>query len=192
MVKIGVDLDGVIALETMKRESHKMNEFYSSCIPLLRFSEEENITIITGRKITFKDVTIQWLKEYRIKYSKIIFNPNVGMRKTSEILVNHKTNAIKEESITLFIEDTPKYAFKIKESVPECEILLFYNEKFYLINLLNSKTISNMINREVKIINNRPKIAIKNVDSDIEILLLYNDNYYTIDPIKIDSLIFLK
>ena len=47
----------------MKRDPHKMNELYSSCIPLLSFSEEVNIIIITGRKITFKDVTVQWLKE---------------------------------------------------------------------------------------------------------------------------------
>ncbi len=39
-----------------------MNEFYSSCVPQLMFPDEANIIIVTGRKITFKDVTIQWLR----------------------------------------------------------------------------------------------------------------------------------
>lgn len=188
MVKIGVDLDGVIALETKKRESHKMNEFYSSCVPQLTFPDEANIIIVTGRKITFKDVTIQWLKENRIKYSKIFFNPNIGMRKSKPLLIEHKVGIIKKEGISLFIEDDHIIAFKIKSLIPKCEIILYYNNKFYSINLLDSKTSSDMINNRVKIIT-KPKIAIKKVELEpkIEILISYDNNYYTINNVNYNA-----
>ena len=188
MVKIGVDLDGVIAVPTIERVSYQMNEFYSSCVPQLMFPDEANIIIVTGRKITFKDVTVQWLIENRIKYSKIFFNPNVGNRKSKPLLIEHKAGIIKEEGISLFIEDDHIIAFKIKSLIPKCEILLYFNNKFYSINLLNSKTFSEMINNGVKIIT-RPKTAIKRVElePEMEILISYNDNYYTINPVNYNA-----
>ena len=110
------------------------------------------------------------------------------MRKSKPLLIEHKVGIIKKEGISLFIEDDHIIAFKIKSLLPICEIILYYNNKFYSINLLDSKTSSDMINNRVKIIT-KPKIAIKKVELEpkIEILISYDNNYYTINNVNYNA-----
>jgi len=125
-MRIGFDLDGVIAIPTQKRSMFKMFEFYRTCIlqtshiPLPK--GVHTLYIVTGRKQCFRNVTVKWLKEYDFHYEDIFFFR--GKEKTFDNLAIHKIGLIKQLRIQLFFEDDAFIADEIRKAVPDCRVEL--------------------------------------------------------------------
>jgi len=123
-MRIGFDLDGVIAIPTRKRSLFKMHEFYRTCI--LQTSDiplpegVHTVYIITGRKECFRNITIQWLRDCDFHYEGIFFFRE--KEKTFDNLAAHKIEVIRRLGIEVFFEDTPSIAEKIRREVPSCRI----------------------------------------------------------------------
>lgn len=171
-LRIGYDLDGVLAHPTMKRSKFKMFKFYRTCIPLRvdKFQEEQitneilvrhgtltetqkqQITfeieasckhyIITGRKHRYRNVTTEWLESSKINYRKVYFFK--GKDKTINSLAKHKAKIIKKKKINIFWEDTEVIAWLLAFKCPKCEIRWFDPETY-------TYTIINVKDREFKI-----------------------------------------
>ncbi len=125
-MRIGFDLDGVLAIPTQKRSLFKMFEFYRTCIPQISIFSlpdgEHKIYVITGRKECFRRVTVKWLKDCDFHYEDIFFFH--GKEKTAHILAAHKINVIKRLGIKLFFEDDAAIAKEIGKAVPGCRVEL--------------------------------------------------------------------
>lgn len=134
--KLAFDLDGVLAHSTLKRSRYNMFEVYGTCIPLhlenLFMGTYSSYTIITGRKVRFRNVTEKWLSDNNYVYDGICYS-EMGTRKTTDSLAVHKAKHIKRLNITLYIEDTPNIALKLIPQVPDCTVLLYHNNKIYSI-----------------------------------------------------------
>ena len=131
---IGMDLDGVIAFATRKYTEGGIYKKYKTCILQMNTPTPETI-IITGRKIRFKKLTKLWLKKYKVKYSKIIFNDGKsGDKKTFKNLADFKSRMIIKQKVTIYIEDTPEIAIRIQDKVPGCKVMLLFNTKLYTLN----------------------------------------------------------
>ena len=80
---IASDLDGVIAFTSLKLNNYKpfrLREFYNSCTPT-KYAQMTFDYIITGRKEYFRKLTEEWLKDYNVKYGKLVMYPK-GIRKS--------------------------------------------------------------------------------------------------------------
>lgn len=127
----GMDLDGVIARSTMKYTEGGIYKKYQTCVLQLN-TPNNDVIIITGRKPRFKKLTKEWLKENKVHYSKIIFNDRKS--KKFKDLADYKARKIKKYKVTTYIEDTPEIAIRIQDKVPECKVILFYNNKLFTLN----------------------------------------------------------
>lgn len=124
--KVAFDLDGVLAVGTIKRNRYNMYEVYRSCLPNRLDKSHPNADIITGRKIRFRNVTTEWLDKHKFKYNKIHFYE--GKEKTFDLLAEHKIKLISELGIEIYYEDTPSIAAKIAVNVfPKCKVYLIYD-----------------------------------------------------------------
>jgi len=121
--KVGSDLDGVIAINTLDKTDYrpyKLHQYYSKCIP----TQYRNMlfdVIITGRRIHFKKLTIQWLANNRITYKTLIMFPN-KIKKSNKSLAEFKAKHINELGITQFYEDDENIAKQLEISCPNTKI----------------------------------------------------------------------
>jgi hypothetical protein len=91
----GSDLDGVIAVNHLNKADfrpYKLEKYYAQSIPSVHSQIEVDV-IITGRKLKFLKVTMDWLRRYKIFVKKVIMMPN-GMKKTNKTLAEYKAKYI--------------------------------------------------------------------------------------------------
>ena len=122
---VGSDLDGVIAINKLVKADYRpyrLHQYYSKCIP----TYYRNIlfdVIITGRRIHYKKLTIQWLANNRITYRKLIMFPN-KVKKSNKTVAEYKAKHINELGITQFYEDDENIAKQLKIFCPNTKISL--------------------------------------------------------------------
>jgi len=124
MLKIGSDLDGVIAYNPLNKADYRpfwLNEYYSACQPT-ELSKMPIDVIITGRKIFFKKLTQRWLELYGVKYKELIMFPN-KTKKTNQSLAQYKARVINELGITNYYEDDKRIADFLKQNCPGAKII---------------------------------------------------------------------
>lgn len=122
---IGSDLDGVIAINQLNKayyRPYRLYQYYSKCIPT-HFRDMYFDVIITGRRIHFKKITLQWLADNQIAYGTLVMFPN-KVKKSNKTLAEFKEEHINELSITQFYEDDKRIAKYLKISCPNTEINL--------------------------------------------------------------------
>lgn len=79
-----IDIDGVIFVHNYYLD-HKKDKIIPGIKKLFqKIRKDDFIILLTARKEEYKELTIKSLKQYNIKYDKIIFNLPVGER----ILIN--------------------------------------------------------------------------------------------------------
>ncbi len=121
--QVGSDLDGVIAINTLDKTDyrpHRLHHYYSKCIPTHYRSVLFDV-IITGRRIHFKKLTIQWLADNGITYKALIMFPN-KIKKSNKTLAEFKAKYINELGITQFYEDDENIAKQLKIFCPNTKI----------------------------------------------------------------------
>jgi len=130
-VKIGYDLDGVIANSSwawrlfgklyFNKFGRKLLRQLSIFAPVrFRPFEEPYFSnyIITGRSESDRDVTERWLRLHRIRYDKLIMNHG-GLDDIKEF----KANALKQHSIAVYIEDDKEIIEYLREVCPDTCII---------------------------------------------------------------------
>ena len=121
--KVGSDLNGVIAINTLDKTDfrpYRLHQYYSKCIPT-HYRDFSFDVIITGRRIHFKKLTIQWLADNGITYKTLIMFPN-KIKKSNKTLAEFKAKYINELGITQFYEDDENIAKQLKISCPNTKI----------------------------------------------------------------------
>ena len=121
-----MDLDGVIAQNPLDKKDYrpfKLHEYYSKAIPTVVYSKLPINLIITGRRIHYKKVTIEWLVHNRIECKKLIMFPN-KIKKTNKTLAEYKAKHINELGITKYYEDDKRIVEQLKVLCPNAEIEL--------------------------------------------------------------------
>jgi len=147
-VRIGIDLDGVIAeidlfkLRSIDFESNEETKkeleswYYKSCKvqfdPSLIALPEDDIIIITSRDEPLKEITYTWLKKHNIPYSRIIFAHLAPGNYIGSSLIDWfreqaklKAKILKEEKIDIYLEDTPEVVRFLRELCPEIKIIIY-------------------------------------------------------------------
>ena len=122
---LGSDMDGVIAHNTLNKKDYRpfrLHTYYAQCIlgPLCRTNFD---TIITGRRIHYKKVTVDWLRENNVEYNTLVMFPN-KMRKDNRSLSQFKSSVINELGVTKYYEDDERIAKYLKEKCEETEIVI--------------------------------------------------------------------
>ena len=123
--KVGSDLDGVIAINTLDKTDYlpyRLHQYYSKCVPT-HYRDFSFDVIITGRRIHFKKLTIQWLANNRITYKTLIMFPN-KIKKSNKTLAEFKAKYINALGITQFYEDDENIAEQLKIYCRHTEINL--------------------------------------------------------------------
>ena len=124
MVKIGSDLDGVIAYNSLNKAEYRpfrLHEYYSKAKPT-KFSKMQIDFIITGRKQHFRKSTQNWLKLHSVKYQQLIMFPN-KTKKNNQTLAEYKSRAINKLGITKYYEDDECIAEYLKKTCQNTKII---------------------------------------------------------------------
>jgi hypothetical protein len=132
MVKIGSDIDGVLAYHGVNKDEYKpfrLHEYYSKAKPT-KLSKMPIDVIITGRKIYFKKLTQRWLELHGVNYKELIMFPN-KTKKTNQSLAEYKSRVINELGITKYYEDDVSIANYLKQNCLGTKII-FVEDKVKL------------------------------------------------------------
>lgn len=124
MKKIGSDLDGVIASNTLNRADYRpfrLHEYYSNAKPT-KYSELSFDAIITGRKIHFWKITTEWLKSNNILYKELIMFPN-KVKANNRLHAEYKAKKINELGLTKYYEDDKRIAEYLEMACPNAQIV---------------------------------------------------------------------
>lgn len=128
MSKIGSDLDGVIAYNSLnkaKYRPYKLHEYYSKCKPT-KLSKLPVDVIITGRKVHFRKVTQEWLSSNGIQYKDLILFPN-KRKKNNRTLAEYKSRAINKLGLVKYYEDDKRIAEYLKKTCQNTKIIFVKN-----------------------------------------------------------------
>jgi uncharacterized HAD superfamily protein len=124
MVKIGTDIDGVIAYNPLNKADYRpfrLHEYYSKAKPT-KYSKMPVNYVISGRKQHFRKVTQEWLSSNEIKYKELIMFPN-KVKKNNQTLAEYKSRAINELGITKYYEDDERIAEYLKKTCQNTKII---------------------------------------------------------------------
>jgi len=125
MLKIGTDLDGVIAcnsLNVVDYRPFKLHEYYSHCKPT-KLSKMPIDVIVTGRKLHFRKLTERWLRLHGVNYKELIMFPN-KIKKTNESLAKYKAETINRLGIEVYFEDDQRIGEQMKKICLNTKIIL--------------------------------------------------------------------
>ena len=100
------DLDGVLAKNILNKADFRpfrLHQYYAKCVPGPCWRPYLDV-IITGRRIHYKKVTVDWLRENNVEYKTLVMFPN-KVRKNNRSLAKFKAEKINELGIEVFYED---------------------------------------------------------------------------------------
>ena len=129
---IASDLDGVLCWNPLDKSLYKpyrLHEYYAQSIaaPCQRMHFQY---IITARKIHFKKLTLQWLKDNNIKFERLLMFPN-RIKKNFRNIVKFKANMINKFDIDIYYEDDVEIANYLKKNCPNTKIVFIRNNDLY-------------------------------------------------------------
>ena len=89
------DLDGVLAKNILNKADFRpfrLHQYYAKCVPGPCWRPYLDV-IITGRRIHYKKVTVDWLRENNVEYKTLVMFPN-KVRKNNRSLAKFKAEKI--------------------------------------------------------------------------------------------------
>ena len=126
IIKIGADLDGVIAINHLNKADYRpyrLHEYYKKAIATKLHLRVQPDVIITGRRVHFKKLTIQWLVDNGINFNTLIMFPN-KVKKSNKTLGEFKAKCINELGLDKYYEDDERIVEQLQASCPHTEIIL--------------------------------------------------------------------
>jgi hypothetical protein len=92
---LGTDMDGVLCWNSLDKalfRPYKLHQYYAKC-SATGYAERFWMYIITGRRIHYKKVTVDWLQENNVEYNTLVMFPN-KVRKNNRSLARFKAEKI--------------------------------------------------------------------------------------------------
>ena len=120
------DMDGVFCEDCPiinDDDGHKYIDWMTKVQPINWNIEYEIQFIITGRRETYREQTLDWLSRHGIRVKELVMFPGSFHERNSINIGQWKADRARERNCSLFIESDYSQACEIARSLPNCQVI---------------------------------------------------------------------